>query len=100
MQELVSRLTQTRISEFNSSVNKTIVTSDIWFPLDQPIYVDATHDNVMANSTWINRPFLNSMASHSIYAVVTALNLTSLASSGPLPTDYIPEGRVSRFHIS
>lgn len=74
LQELVSRLTQTRISEFNSSVNKTIVTSDIWFPLDQPIYVDATHDNVMAN-------------------IVTALNLTSLASSGPLPTDHIPEGR-------
>ncbi|KAA1471726.1 phosphoglycerate mutase-like protein [Dentipellis sp. KUC8613] len=71
VQELVSRLTQTRITDFDSAVNKTIVTSPILFPLDQPIYVDATHDNVLST-------------------IVTALNFTSLTRNGPLPTDHIP----------
>ncbi|TFY81484.1 hypothetical protein EWM64_g2529 [Hericium alpestre] len=72
VQELVSRLTQTRITEFNTAVNETIVSSPVFFPLNQPIYVDATHDNSMAN-------------------IVTALNLTSLRANGPLPTDHIPK---------
>lgn len=48
VQELVSRLTKTRLTEFNTSVNKTIVTNGTLFPLDQPIYVDAAHDITMA----------------------------------------------------
>lgn len=50
VQELISRLTQTRITEFNSTVNGTIVTSNVTFPLNQPMYVDATHDVVMSAS--------------------------------------------------
>src|ERR1700689_3888086 len=51
VQELVSRLTQTRITNFNSSVNGTIVSSNVTFPLNQPIFVDASHDTVIASST-------------------------------------------------
>ncbi|KAJ7253464.1 phosphoglycerate mutase-like protein [Mycena rebaudengoi] len=71
VQELVSRLTKTRITEFATTVNGTIVSSDVRFPLDQPIYVDATHDTVIA-------------------AVSTALNFTGFSANGPLPIDHIP----------
>ncbi|KAG0141524.1 hypothetical protein CROQUDRAFT_83136 [Cronartium quercuum f. sp. fusiforme G11] len=72
VQELLSRLTQTRMTEFDSSVNSTLHSNPVTFPLDQPIYVDATHDTVIS-------------------CIVVALNLTTLASEGPLPTTYIPE---------
>ncbi|KAJ7153350.1 phosphoglycerate mutase-like protein [Mycena filopes] len=71
VQELVSRLTQTRITHFDTTVNGTLVSSNVTFPLGQPIYVDATHDVVIS-------------------AIVTAMNFTSLAANGPLPTDHIP----------
>jgi len=71
VQELVSRLTQTRITNFNSSVNGTIVSSNVTFPLNQPIFVDASHDTVIAS-------------------ILTALNFTSLTANGSLPTDHIP----------
>ncbi|KAJ7432160.1 phosphoglycerate mutase-like protein [Mycena latifolia] len=71
VQELVSRLTSTRITTFDTTVNQTIVSSNITFPFGQPIYVDATHDTVIS-------------------AIVTAMNFTSLAANGPLPTDHIP----------
>ena len=51
VQELVSRLTQMPITNFNSTVNGTIVSSNITFPLNQPIYVDASHDTVISSST-------------------------------------------------
>ncbi|KAI5121930.1 hypothetical protein M0805_000259 [Coniferiporia weirii] len=72
VQELVSRLTQTPITVFNSSTNATIVDNDITFPLYQPIFVDATHDTIIA-------------------AITVALNFTSFAANGPLPTDHIPK---------
>ncbi|KAJ7697690.1 histidine phosphatase superfamily [Mycena rosella] len=71
VQELVSRLTSTRITTANTTVNETIVSSNVTFPFGQPIYVDATHDVVIS-------------------AIVTAMNFTSLAANGPLPTDHIP----------
>ncbi|KAJ7486978.1 phosphoglycerate mutase-like protein [Mycena latifolia] len=74
VQELVSRLTQTRITEFASSVNQTIVSSNVTFPLSQPIFVDATHDTVIS-------------------AIVVAMNFTSLAATGPLPATHIPKDR-------
>ncbi|KAH7890476.1 histidine phosphatase superfamily [Phlebopus sp. FC_14] len=74
VQELVSRLTQTRITTWNSTTNSTLDSNDITFPLDQPIFVDATHDVVISN-------------------ILTALNFTSLAATGPLPVDYIPPER-------
>ncbi|KAG2350244.1 phosphoglycerate mutase-like protein [Suillus weaverae] len=74
VQELVSRLTHTPINVWNSSTNSTLDSSNITFPLNQPIYVDATHDTVISS-------------------IVTALNFTSLAATGPLPTDHIPPHR-------
>lgn len=50
VQELVSRLTHTPINVWNSSTNSTLDSSNITFPLNQPIYVDATHDVVIASS--------------------------------------------------
>ncbi|KAJ7302728.1 acid phosphatase [Mycena albidolilacea] len=75
VQELVSRLTKTRITDFNTTVNGSIVSSDVLFPFGQPIYVDATHDTVIS-------------------AIVTAMNITALAAEGPLPIDKIPENHV------
>ncbi|KAF9070401.1 phosphoglycerate mutase-like protein [Rhodocollybia butyracea] len=72
VEELVSRLTQTRITTPRSSTNQTIVGSNVTFPLFQPIFVDATHDTVIS-------------------AIVTAMNFTSLAAGGPLPLDHIPK---------
>jgi len=72
VQELVARLTGVPISTFNSTTNSTITNNPITFPLSQPIFVDATHDVVISN-------------------IVTAMNFTSLAKTGPLPTDHIPE---------
>ncbi|KAL5497776.1 hypothetical protein ACEPAH_2707 [Sanghuangporus vaninii] len=74
VQEIVARLTQTPILVHNTSTNATITNSNITFPLDQPIYADATHDNTIASIT-------------------VALNFTSLAGNGPLPTDHIPENQ-------
>ncbi|KAI0066193.1 phosphoglycerate mutase-like protein [Artomyces pyxidatus] len=74
VQEFISRLTQTRITNFDTSVNASIVSDETKFPLNQPIYVDASHDTIIS-------------------AIAVALNLTSLASSGPLPTDHIPKHR-------
>ncbi|KAI9620352.1 hypothetical protein KEM48_008175 [Puccinia striiformis f. sp. tritici PST-130] len=67
-EELLARLTQIAPSVGKTSINITLDADPVTFPLDQSIYVDATHDTV-------------------ITAVVVALNLTSLAHSGPLPTD-------------
>lgn len=52
VQELVSRLTKTRITSFKSSVNSTVVSSEDLFPLDQSIYVDATHDTTLTSSEY------------------------------------------------
>ncbi|KAG1837949.1 histidine phosphatase superfamily [Suillus tomentosus] len=81
VQELVSRLTHTPINVWNSSTNGTLDSSNITFPLDQPIYVDFTHGVGIAS-------------------VVTALNFTSLAASGPLPTDHIPPHRSHQSYVS
>ncbi|KAA1075154.1 hypothetical protein PGT21_030059 [Puccinia graminis f. sp. tritici] len=72
VEELVSRLTQQPIQNFDSSTNSTLDSNPVTFPLDQPIYVDATHDTVIS-------------------CIVVALNLTSLASEGPLPTRVMPK---------
>ncbi|KAL0951348.1 hypothetical protein HGRIS_008052 [Hohenbuehelia grisea] len=77
VQELVSRLTQTPITECSTSLNCTLVQNNITFPVDQPIFVDATHDTVIST-------------------VITAMNFTSLASNGPLPTDHIPKNQVRK----
>jgi hypothetical protein len=95
IQELVARLTHTRIERHNSSTNSTLDDNSITFPLDHNLYVDATHEVVVLNSE-----FDISCITHSYLAtfvlVITALNLTSFAANGPLPTDHIPEHRSFR----
>ncbi|KAF8330828.1 phosphoglycerate mutase-like protein [Cantharellus anzutake] len=82
IQELVSRLTQTRIPVHNTSTNATLDDNDETFPLGRSIYIDATHEVV----------FLN---------IITALGLNNFAESGPLPSDHIPKKRPFRSsHLS
>ncbi|KZT05885.1 phosphoglycerate mutase-like protein [Laetiporus sulphureus 93-53] len=78
VQELLARLTKTPITTFDTSLNATLDGSNITFPLNQPIYADATHDTVIAN-------------------IITALNFTSLAANGPLPIDHIPADQT--YHV-
>jgi len=78
VQELVARLTQTPIAVHNTSTNGTLDDNPITFPLDgRSLYVDATHEVV-------------------VMEILTALNLTSLAETGALPYDHIPENRSFR----
>ncbi|OSC99507.1 phosphoglycerate mutase-like protein [Trametes coccinea BRFM310] len=72
VQELVARLTQTPLTEFNTNLNGTLDGSNVTFPLNQPIYVDATHDTVIST-------------------ILVALNFTTMAANGPLPVDHIPQ---------
>ncbi|KAF8898246.1 histidine phosphatase superfamily [Gymnopilus junonius] len=77
IQEMVARLTHTPIQVHNSSTNATLDDSHVTFPLGQSLYVDATHEVVVLN-------------------IITALNLTNFAASGPLPYTHIPHDRTFR----
>jgi len=50
VQELVARLTKTRIERHNSSTNSTLDDNPVTFPLDHSLYVDATHEVVVLYS--------------------------------------------------
>jgi len=52
VEEMISRLEKNRITNSSSAINQTIISNNITFPLDQPIYVDATHDSVLSSSTF------------------------------------------------
>ncbi|KAI0759394.1 histidine phosphatase superfamily [Trametes elegans] len=77
VQELLARLTHTPVPAHNSSTNATLDDDPATFPLDQSLYVDATHEVVVLN-------------------VLTALNLSHFAADGPLPADRIPPRRAFR----
>ncbi|KAH9483581.1 3-phytase A [Psilocybe cubensis] len=77
VQEMVARLTNTPIQTHNSSTNATLNDNPITFPLGQSLYVDATHEVVVLN-------------------IITALNLTSFAGSGPLPYTHMDPNRTFR----
>jgi hypothetical protein len=49
VQELVARLTHTPIESHNSSTNSTLDDNPITFPLNDRLYVDATHEVVVLN---------------------------------------------------
>ena len=53
IQELVARLTSIPIETHNSSTNATLNDNAVTFPLDQSLYVDATHEVVVLNSTFL-----------------------------------------------
>lgn len=60
IQEMVARLTHTPIKIHNTSTNSTLDDDPITFPLDQSLYVDATHEVVVLNSMCHSYPsFLN-----------------------------------------
>ncbi|GAA5966946.1 hypothetical protein JCM21900_004293 [Sporobolomyces salmonicolor] len=63
LQELVSRLNHTLITDFDSETNSTLDGNNVTFPLFQSIYADAAHEV-------------------SIMDALTALNLTALVQSG------------------
>ena len=44
------------MTTFDTSTNGTLDGNNITFPLNQPIYVDATHDTVIANSKSLDSP--------------------------------------------
>nr|ODN93254.1 acid phosphatase [Cryptococcus depauperatus CBS 7841] len=67
LEEFVARLTQTPVHS-DSTVNTTLDANAAYFPLNQSIYADATHEVVLLD-------------------VLTALNLTALFSTGPPTTD-------------
>lgn len=50
VKEFLARLTHTPLTVHDTSTNKTIHDNKVWFPLDQPLYVDATHEVVVLNS--------------------------------------------------
>jgi hypothetical protein len=66
LEEFVSRLEMSRITEYNSTTNSTLDSSNVTFPLNQSIYADATHEVVVLDT-------------------LTAFNLSALFASGPLP---------------
>nr|GAT44528.1 acid phosphatase [Mycena chlorophos] len=74
VQELVSRLTGERLTQANTTTNLTLDADPITFPLNQPIFVDATHDTILST-------------------IVVAMNFTSMAATGPLPSTHIPKDR-------
>lgn len=53
IEELVARLTHTPIETHNTSTNATLDDNPITFPLDQSLYVDATHEVVVLNGMHI-----------------------------------------------
>ncbi|KAG7088757.1 hypothetical protein E1B28_012723 [Marasmius oreades] len=81
IQELVHRLEHKPVTEKDNkfSMNFTLDGDIRTFPVNQSLYVDATHEELIAN-------------------VITALNLTSFAQDGPLPYDHIPKNR--KFRVS
>jgi len=93
VQELVSRLTQTPIETHNSSTNATLH-NPVTFPFGHSLYVDATHEVVVLNGELIHG--LEPVKDLIFGSVLTALNLSSFAAMGPLPTDHIPEHRTFR----
>jgi histidine phosphatase superfamily protein (branch 2) len=99
IQEMVARLTHTPIEMHNSSTNSTLDDNPITFPLDHNLYVDATHEVVILNSeleSSHNSLILNNFPTSTCVAVITALNLSSFAAKGPLPTDHVPKHRSFR----
>lgn len=65
LQEFLSRFTQTPLKDTYSTTNLTLDDDPVYFPLNQSIYADATHEVVVLDT-------------------LTALNLTALFGKDPL----------------
>ncbi|KDQ12411.1 hypothetical protein BOTBODRAFT_634204 [Botryobasidium botryosum FD-172 SS1] len=95
VQRLIARLTHTPITTHNSSTDNTLDDNPIAFPLDNALYADATHEDVMLKGLSSHESFLNVVLSlvSSLVAVMIELDLTNFAATGPLPVDHIPKNR-------
>ncbi|KAH8925864.1 putative acid phosphatase [Atractiella rhizophila] len=71
LEEFVARFQMHKLDAYNSTTNQTFDDNPVYFPLNQSIYADATHEVVVLDT-------------------LTALNLTALGASGPLPTTQRP----------
>lgn len=76
LQEFISRFQMQALTQYNSTTNSTLDSNPATFPLNQSIYADATHEVVVLDT-------------------LTALNLSALFSSGPLPVDSRPSSQQS-----
>lgn len=81
LQELTARLTHTPLTQFNSSTNSTLH-DEVHFPVNEPFYVDFTHDTTFAQSMSPWCP---------LTLVLPTMNLTSFSAAGPPPLDHIPK---------
>ncbi|KAG7086430.1 hypothetical protein E1B28_002384 [Marasmius oreades] len=79
VREMISRLERKPVTQEDNkfSMNFTLDGDIRTFPVNQSLYVDATHEVVVLN-------------------IITALNLTNFAQDGPLPFDHIPKNRKFR----
>jgi hypothetical protein len=80
LQQFLARLTDSPIDNSDSANNKTFTNSATYFPSNQSIYADATHEVVVLDT-------------------LTALNLTALFSSGPLDLDTRTESSFSASRV-
>ncbi|KAK4699178.1 hypothetical protein P7C70_g7086, partial [Phenoliferia sp. Uapishka_3] len=93
VQEWLARVTRVPIIEFNSTTNSSYHTSE-YFPFNQKIYVDATHDTSLSPLFCHPLSFLATNAPRTVIsAIITTLNFASFASSGPLPSNFVPKNR-------
>ncbi|SCV68108.1 BQ2448_229 [Microbotryum intermedium] len=76
VQEWLARVILEPISSYNSTVN-----SSYPLPLDQAIYVDATHDTVISS-------------------IITTLDFSTFAADGPPPSTHIPKKAFAASSIS
>ncbi|KAL0070525.1 hypothetical protein AAF712_002358 [Marasmius tenuissimus] len=81
IQEMIHRLEKRQVTEETNkfSMNYTLDGDVRTFPVNNSLYVDATHEVVVLN-------------------IITALNLSNFAETGPLPYDHIPKNR--KFKVS
>jgi hypothetical protein len=80
LQQFLARLSDTSIDKSDSANNRTFTESSTYFPTDQSIYADATHEVVVLDT-------------------LTALNLTALYAGGPLDLQKRTEGQFSASRV-
>jgi hypothetical protein len=80
-EELLARFKHQYITSSDSTVNSTLTDNETYFPLDQSIYADATHEVIVMD-------------------IITALNLTNVYTGGPLDLNDRAKSKDSRFRAN
>ncbi|GAA6021193.1 hypothetical protein JCM10207_008350 [Rhodosporidiobolus poonsookiae] len=80
LEEFVSRLTQTHISNYDSSANSTLDSSDVTFPLNQSIYADSAHEVAIMGALLFPLSFFPSPHSHTVPTDKLSTDHTYVAS--------------------